>query len=293
VPKRIAIISILAVLGLCSSSLPSLGQSLLPYTLQVDTQDLEAQGLKLAQDAVRLIRFGRAELAVPRAELASQLAPRRFQTWLILGTLYAQQRKFDEAITALQQAKSLAPEESAVHFALGSARFQKTDYLGAIADLQTGLQIKPDAKDAWFDLGNAYLVLKQFSEATNAYDRAVAIDEKFWPALTNIGLVFYEQGRIPEAIAKWQASVVLEPQAAEPKLAIAIATFALGEREKAITLGTEALRQDLRYAELEFLRQNLWGEKLIATSKEFLELPQVQTAITQIQRQAAPISPPP
>lgn len=289
VPKRIAVISILAVLGLCSAPLPSLGQALLPYTLQVDTQDLEEQGLKLAQDAVRLIRFGRIELALPRAELASQLAPRRYQTWLILGTLYAQQRQFDEAITALQRAKSLAPEEAAVYFALGSARFQKKDYEGAIADLQTGLRLKPETPDAWFDLGNAYLQLKQYSEATSAYERAVAMEKNFWPALTNIGLVLYEQGKPREAIAKWQASIVIDPQAVEPKVAIAVATFALGERERAITLGTDALRQDLRYADLEFLRQNLWGDRLMATSKEFLELPQVQTAITQIQRQSVPV----
>jgi tetratricopeptide (TPR) repeat protein len=289
VPKRIAVISILAVLGLCSAPLPSLGQALLPYTLQVDTQDLEEQGLKLAQDAVRLIRFGRIELALPRAELASQLAPRRYQTWLILGTLYAQQRQFDQAITALQRAKSLAPEEAAVYFALGSARFQKKDYEGAIADLQIGLRLKPETPDAWFDLGNAHLQLKQFSEATTAYERAVAVEKDFWPALTNIGLVLYEQGKPREAIAKWQASITIDPQAVEPKLAIAIATFALGERERAITLGTEALRLDLRYADLEFLRQNLWGERLIATSKEFFELPQVQTAINQIQRQSTPI----
>lgn len=287
--KRIAVISILTVLGLCSSPLPSLGQALLPYTLQVDAQDLEEQGLKLAQDAVRLIRFGRTELALPRAELASQLAPQRYQTWLILGTIYAQQRKFDEAITALQRAKSLAPEEAAVYFALGSARFQKNDYPGTIADLQTGLRLKPNSPDAWFDLGNAYLKLKQYSEATTAYERAVAVEKDFWPALTNIGLVLYEQGQPREAIAKWQASIAIDPQATEPKVAIAVATFALGERERAITLGTDALRQDLRYADLEFLRQNLWGERLIATSKEFFDLPQVQTAITQIQRQPVPV----
>ncbi len=288
-PKRITVISMLAVLGLCAAPLPSLGQALLPYTLQVDIQDLEEQGLKLAQDAVRLIRFGRIELALPRAELASQLAPRRYQTWLILGTLYAQQRQFDQAIMALQRAKNLAPEEAAVYFALGSARFQKKDYEGAIADLQAGLKLKPETADAWFDLGNAYLQLKQFSEATTAYERAVAVEKDFWPALTNIGLVLYEQGKPREAIAKWQASIAIDPQAVEPKIAIAVATFALGERERAITLGTDALRQDLRYADLEFLRQNLWGEQLMVTSKEFLELPQVQTAINQIQRQSAPI----
>lgn len=292
-PKRITIISILVILGLSSSPLPSFGQALLPYALQVDSQDLEAQGLKLAQDAVRLIRFGRTELAVPRAELASQLAPRRYQTWLILGTLYAQQRKFDEAITALQRAKGLAPEEAAVYFALGSALFQKNDYQGAIADLQTGLRLKPEATDAWFDLGNAYLVLKQYSEATTAYERAVAIDKEFWPALTNIGLVLYEQGKLPDAVVKWQAAIAIDPQATEPRLAVAVANFALGERERAITTGTEALRQDLRYADLEFLRQNLWGERLMAASKEFLELPQIQTAITQIQRQPVPIRPTP
>ncbi len=283
--KRIAIFSTLTILGLICAPLPVFGQALLPYTVQVNVRDLEDQGLKLAQDAVRLIRFGRIELALSRALMASQLAPRRYQTWLILGTLYAQERKFDEAIEALQQARSLASEEASIYFALGSARFQKTDYRGAIADLQTGLRLRPETTDAWFDLGNAHLMLKQYAEAKTAFDRALTIEKDFWPALTNIGLVLFEEGDIRGAINKWQASLVIDPQAAEPQMAIAIAKFNLGEQESALTQGLAALRTDVRYADIEFLRQNLWGEKLIAASQNFLALPQVQTTITEIQRQ--------
>lgn len=283
--KRITIFSTLTILGLICAPLPVLGQALLPYTVQVNVRDLEEQGLKLAQDAVRLIRFGRTELALSRAVMASQLAPRRYQTWLILGTLYAQERKFDEAIEALQQARSLASEEASIYFALGSARFQKTDYQGAIEDLQAGLRLRPETTDAWFDLGNAHLMLKQYSEAKIAFNRALAIEKDFWPALTNIGLVLFEEGDVRGAIDKWQASLVIDPQVAEPQIAIAVANFSLGDRETALAQGLAALRSDIRYADIEFLRQNLWGERLIAVSQSFLALPQVQTAITEIQRQ--------
>jgi len=284
VPKRLTSITVLLAVGIWATALPSRGQALLPYSIQLDNQVLEEQGLRLGQDAVRLLRFGRNEPALARALLASQLAPRRFQSWFILGSVYVQQRQFDQAIAALQRAKTLAPNEAPILFTLGSARFQTGDYQGAIAELSAGLELRPEAVDAWFDLGNAYLMRKQYPEAINSYERAYSLERNFWPALTNIGLVLYEQGNVSGAIERWQASVAIDRDAVEPQIAIAIALYSRGEQERGITLGTSALKSDPRYAELDFLRQNLWGDKLINDARQFLSLPAIRTAIRQAQR---------
>ena len=61
--------------------------------------------------------------------------------------------------------------------------------------LEAGLKIKQDAPDALFSLGNAYLKLSQLDKAIESYETAYAQDATFWPALNNVGLVEYEQGR--------------------------------------------------------------------------------------------------
>ncbi|HEY9673245.1 MAG TPA: tetratricopeptide repeat protein [Waterburya sp.] len=289
VPKRIPLFSIVVLLGLLSVQVPAAGQALVPYTLQMDSKQLEQQGLSLAQDAVQLIRFQQYELALPRAELATQLAPKSYQTWFILGSLYVQNKAFDQGITALDQAKTLEPKEAGIYFTLGSARFQKGEYAKAIADLETGLNLKPGVPEALFDLGNSYYMLKQYPKAINQYEKAVNQEQKFWPALNNIGLVKYEQGDVQGAIEKWQSAITIDDQAAEPRLAQAVALYARGDQEKAVAMGEAAIRLDSRYADLDFLKENLWGERLLAETKKFLANPRIQASVAQSQASPAQV----
>jgi tetratricopeptide (TPR) repeat protein len=289
VPKHIPLLSIFVFLGLLSVQVPVAGQALVPYTLQLDSKQLEQQGLNLAQDAVQLVRFQQYELAMPRAKLATQLAPRNYQTWFILGSLYVQNKELDEGIKALERAKSLEPKESGIFFTLGSAHFQKAEYNKAIAELETGLKLKSNVPEALFDLGNSYYMLKQYPKAIAQYEKAVAQEKKFWPAINNIGLVKYEQGDVNGAIKHWQDAIAIDSEAAEPKLAAAVALYAKGDKEKAVTMGETAIRLDSRYADLEFLKENLWGERLLAETKKFLENPRIQASIVQNQDSSAQV----
>jgi hypothetical protein len=76
VPKRIGLISFLVACSLWSLPKAAHAQALLPHTLQLDAAKLEQQGLSLAQEAAQLGQFQQFELALPRARLASQLAPK-------------------------------------------------------------------------------------------------------------------------------------------------------------------------------------------------------------------------
>jgi tetratricopeptide (TPR) repeat protein len=281
VPKHIPFLSIFVLLGLLSVQVPVSAQALVPHTIQLDSKELEQQGLNLAQEAVQLVRFQQYDLALPRATLATQLAPKTYQTWFILGSLYVQNKEFDKGIEALQRAKGLAPKEAGVFFTLGSARFQKGQYTAAITDLETGLKLKPNVPEALFDLGNAYYMLKQYPRAIAQYEKAVAQEKKFWPAMNNIGLVKYEQGDVAGAIKQWQAAITIDKEAAEPQLASAVAMYTRGEREKALSMGEAALGIDSRYGDLKFLKENLWGDRLLSDTKKFLAIPRIQASITR------------
>lgn len=50
----------------------------------------------------------------------------------------------------------------------------------------------------------------------------------------------------------------------QPKLALATALLKLGNEVKALQLAEEALRLDSRYGTVEFQRENLWGDRLVA-----------------------------
>lgn len=284
-PYRNSWISVVLLFGLLNIAKPASAQAFIPHTLQLNSTQLEQQGLSLAQEAAQLAQFQQYEAALPRARLATQLAPKSYQAWFLLGGLYLQTNELDKGIEALQQAKSLNGNEATILFALGSAYFQKQQYQEAIAQIQAGLKIKPDVPEALFDLGNAYYKLAKFPEAIAEYEKAVAADAKFWPAMTNIGLVKYEQGDVEAAINQWRKAVAVDKEAAEPQLAMAVALYNKGDREQGIAMGEAALRIDDRYADVDFLKENLWGDRLIKDTQKLLATPRIQATIARVQEQ--------
>lgn len=255
------LISLLVVLGLLTVAPTAKGQALLPHTLQLNQEDLKIQGIRLAQQAAQLAQFQQYDLALARARLATQLAPKEERTWEVLA---------------------------GVLFALGSNNFQQQNYEGAVEHLQAGLKIKPNLPIARFELGNTYYKLNKMSQAIAEYEKAIAADATFWPALNNIGLIEYEQGKKQAALNRWQSVVAIDATAAEPQLAIAVVFYIQGNVEEAYAIAEKALRLDARYGQIEFLRENLWGDRLLEDTQKFLQTPRMQATLAQIERSQPP-----
>lgn len=284
-PKRFFLTSCLIALSWLGGVHAAIAQNYVPHVVQPNPAELEELGLDLAQQAAQFAQLQQYEIALPRASLASQLAPKRAEVWSLLGGLYIQLNQVDEGITALKRANGIDAQNTAVLFALGSAHFQQGKYQEAVNYLKSGLKIKPDVPGALFDLGNAYLMLKQYSEAIAQFERAYTKDKEFWPAVNNVGLIRYEQGNLNEALRQWQLAADIDKKAAEPRLALAVGLYTRGERERGLKLGEEAIRLDSRYSDLKFLKENLWGDRLLADAKKFLETPTMRATIAQSQGQ--------
>ncbi|MGC9505959.1 tetratricopeptide repeat protein [Baaleninema sp.] len=288
-PQRHFWISLLVAVGLAGTVEPARGQALIPHTLQLDAEQLEEIGVSLIQEADRWARFQQYEQALPRAELGTELLPDNPQAWGILGNIYINVDRIEEGIDALETARSLSPEDPAVRFALGLAHFQAQEYDRAIAELQAGLDIEPDVPGALFDLGNAYYMRGDYDDAIDSYEEAFDRNGDFWPAINNAGLVRYEMGQIDRALNLWRQSADIAPRQAEPKLAMAAALYARGDVEQGLSLAEEALQLDLRYADLDFLELNLWGDRLLMAARQLLSTPRVQAIVAQTE-ETAPFS---
>jgi tetratricopeptide (TPR) repeat protein len=244
-----------------------------PISAQPTSGDLELQGMAAAQEARNLFRSKKNDEALARARLATQLAPRAYETWALLGILLVASDKTEPGINALQRALTLKKDNPHIYFSLGSAYFRQSRYNEAIRIIEQGLALKPDATDEIFSLGNSHYKLNQFPQAIAQYQRVLQIDRKFWPALNNIGLIQYEQGDRAGAMRSWQEAITLDSKSGEPKMALAAALSAQGRADQAIPLAETALRIDARFGKVDFLKENLWGERLIADAKLLLSNP--------------------
>ena len=85
----------------------------------------------------------------------------------------------------------------------------------AIALLRQAIADHPTSADLWLELGNTWMERACLSEATDAYERAIAIDASISEAHANLAMAYREQGRFEEAIAACQRCVALDPGDAE------------------------------------------------------------------------------
>jgi len=86
-----------------------------------------------------------------------------------------------------------------------------------------------------------------------------------------------------EAIRHWEQAIAMTGgQEAEPLLALAVAKFQAGQEATGLDQGIRALQLNTAYADIEFLRDNLWGDRLIADTEVFLSQPLVQSTLAQL-----------
>lgn len=278
---RPAIATLLTLIGYGWTARAVDAQALLPYTLPLDEERLTVTGLTLAQESAQLAQFQQYEEALARAQLAAQLAPRDPQILTLLGSLYLQVGDSAAAVKALESAKIISNDDPTIWFTLGSAYFSEAKYLQAASALEKGLNLEPGNSAAHFDLGNAYYKLNRYQEAIEQYEESVSFNEQFWPAINNIGLVRYEMGELESAIDYWEQSLTVSGDEPEPTLAIAVARYAANiDRPAAIQSATAALERDSRYADLEFLEENLWGNRLLSATEAMFGAPGLQEVIS-------------
>jgi tetratricopeptide (TPR) repeat protein len=107
-----------------------------------------------------------------------------------------------------------------------------------------------------------------YSVAIADYERALTKDNNYWIAINNIGFIKYEMGKVEEAMNLWQKAIAINNQFAEPQLALAVAFYAKGEQEQGLEMATKALELDRNLSDLDYLKQNLWGDRLIADTEK-------------------------
>ncbi len=128
-----------------------------------------------------------------------------------------------KAIENLEKAVAAAPGSAEAHLALGQAylRNERKDdarkqFEAAFTlDAAAGLPAAAQNADEWFLIGNAHAGLNQLEEAKAAYAEALKLDPKKAAAYTNLGVVYYQQGKLDDAVTQLNKALEIDPQDAE------------------------------------------------------------------------------
>ena len=197
--------------------------------------------------------------------------------------ILGRQGRTEEARNELRQAIKLRPTNVANHVSLGNAHFYAGRYGDAIQTYIQGLEMQPD--NVWLktNLAAAYSYNGEPRKAIAVYESVSDLDAMM---LSNLSLLYFDEGRYQEAADLLKRALVLEPRSA-------VKHGNLGDTYRQLGLAKEAADEYRRAAELtaEQLRVDDTNATALARRAVFLAKLGEPTQALQDIRRAVELAP--
>jgi tetratricopeptide (TPR) repeat protein len=175
-------------------------------------------------------------------EHADRVTLKNYMAITILGSLLAEEHKYDEAMAYYQTALQYQPAFPEAHFFLGGALDEQGRLDEAIAEYQKALWFKPTQEQTHIFMGMALAKQKKYDAAMAHYHAALKLNPDSAVAENNLARLLHTQGRFDEAIAHYNAALEIDP-----KLALAHNNLGILMIQKGnLTNGTIQLREAMR-----------------------------------------------
>ncbi len=202
-------------------------------------------------------------------------------TYLNRGSIRSDRGDYREAIADLDQVIRLNPKNAVAYAVRGLTHQRQGKHQAAIADFNQAARIDPNNAIAYFARGLSYHIQGDYQGAAVAYEKAIALDAKYFSALDNLGFTKYELGDVEGAIGQWQAAIAINSTSADPQLGLAVALYTKGDSERGLAMAEAAIRLDKRFADVKFLKKNLWGDRILADTQKLLQNPRMRSLSSQ------------
>lgn len=176
--------------------------------------------------------------AVRAGEAATEAAPHAVSAWETLAALYRDIRfiavgSTDPALRYFKKAQSLEPTNPVFATEIGKLHLDRNETGEAVAAFQRALELKPDYLDARRGLAKAYDELGQTDKALVILEEATRV-HKNPELLYEAGRLYYNQGKLDEAIARFTAALELRPGYANAMYSLGLAYQQQGKTAAAL-----------------------------------------------------------
>jgi len=196
-----------------------------------------------------------------------------------LGIVYLNQGKFERAVRVLRKAISLNPKFAEAHNYLGIAYQQQGELDDALEAWEMVVRLNPNLANSHHNLGSAYNNLGidyvkegKFEEAIVAFKKAQSVNpdlaevledlkdrEEFDKAVTayetvveahdNLGNIYFNQGKVDEAIEAFETVIRFDPRHAKAHYHLAAAYSVENKKTLAIESLRKAVALEKNYVE--------------------------------------------
>lgn len=131
-------------------------------------------------------------------------------------------------------------QPDALHF-LGILKHQQGQSETAAALVRRAIQGMPTAPGPWNNLGNILVELQRFDEATDAYERCLALDPDFADALNNQASILRKQGLLEKSEALSRRVLTRQPNLAQAWYNLSLTLLEQGRIDEGLTAHSRAI----------------------------------------------------
>jgi tetratricopeptide (TPR) repeat protein len=189
-----------------------------------------------------------------------------------LGVALLEQFKYKEASDAFKRALQLAPDLALARINLGIALFNVPDLPAAQRELQAAATAAPSAPQPAYVLGLIAKTQNRPEEAIASFQKVLRIDAHDVGANVNVGQLYAQQRKYPEAIAALRLAVAAEPYNATALYNLGTALIRGGQRDEGqkVIAQFQELRQRGSGTTLgnNYLEQGRYAEAVSSTGAE-------------------------
>jgi len=126
-----------------------------------------------------------------------------------LGISALYEKRYGDAVKALEQALKAHPDHAPAHYFLGLARFMLGHYAGAVECYRRAIEGGYREPSVVQSLADALLVLERYAEAVEAYRAAIQVRPSA-RAYARMGQALSLMGQRDEAIAAFKEALLLK-----------------------------------------------------------------------------------
>ena len=153
--------------------------------------------------------------------------------YLELGRALVHERRYEEALPVLRTSAQKAPDSGMAHYELALALIKSGQWEDALPEMKAAVLCTPGSAQMHFYLAAVHLRLKEISEATTEFDKALELDADHFLANLKYGEMLLLEGDATGALPKLTRAVKVNPKSAEAHDALSRTYDVLGKKESA------------------------------------------------------------
>jgi tetratricopeptide (TPR) repeat protein len=180
-----------------------------------------------------------------------KLVPYSSRLYNNLAMAYHEKGQEEKLVALLRNAVEIDRDNAVAYNNLGNALKNLDRHDESITAYEEAIRLNPGYSGAYYNLGLIYADVKgQKGKAVELFTKAVEIEPLFYQGYHKIGLLRFEEGKVPEAVALLKKAQGINPDDAELYRSLGYIYIHSGEAGRAKEMYQKALKLNPRFAQV-------------------------------------------